>query len=54
LLSALREWEIFGRAIPHELSGPLGIAEGFAEALREQLAPRPTRERPSRRGVVAP
>jgi hypothetical protein len=50
LLSALREWEIFGRAIPHELSGPLG----FAEALREQLAPRPTRERPSRRGVVAP
>lgn len=36
LLSALREWEIFGRAIPHELSGPLGIAEGFAEALRER------------------
>lgn len=36
LLSALREWEIFGRAIPHELRSPLGIASGFAEALHER------------------
>lgn len=36
LLSALREWEIFGRAIPHELKGPLWVARGFAEALRDR------------------
>nr|WP_242529002.1 ATP-binding protein [Ramlibacter ginsenosidimutans] len=36
LLSALLEWEIFGRAIPHELKAPLGIANGFAEALHDR------------------
>ena len=36
LLSALREWEIFGRAIPHELKAPLGIASGFAQALHDR------------------
>ena len=36
LLSALREWEIFGRAIPHELKAPLGVARGFAQALHER------------------
>ncbi|MFI4928087.1 MAG: histidine kinase dimerization/phospho-acceptor domain-containing protein, partial [Burkholderiales bacterium] len=36
LLSALREWEIFGQAIPHELKAPLGIASGFAEALHDR------------------
>lgn len=36
LLSALREWEIFGRAIPHELMAPLGVANGFAEALHDR------------------
>jgi signal transduction histidine kinase len=31
----LREWEGFAAALPHELKSPLGIARGFAEAVRD-------------------
>ena len=33
LEAALREWELFGRAIPHELRGPLASIRGFADVL---------------------
>lgn len=36
LLSALREWEIFGQAISHELKAPLGIARGFTAAVQRR------------------
>jgi signal transduction histidine kinase len=36
LLGIVREWEIFGHAIPHELASPLSIARGFAQALHER------------------
>jgi signal transduction histidine kinase len=32
--ATLREWELFAAALPHELKSPLGIARGFAEAVR--------------------
>lgn len=33
LESALRDWEAFARAIPHELKAPMAIIEGFATVL---------------------
>jgi len=33
LESALRDWEAFARAIPHELKSPMAIIEGFAAVL---------------------
>lgn len=32
--ATLREWELFAAALPHELKSSLGIARGFAEAVR--------------------
>jgi signal transduction histidine kinase len=32
--ATFREWEVFAAALPHELKSSLGIARGFAEAVR--------------------
>jgi signal transduction histidine kinase len=36
LRAALADWELFARAVPHELKAPLAVIEGFATALHER------------------
>lgn len=33
--NALREWEVFAAALPHELKSPVAIARGLAQAVRD-------------------
>jgi light-regulated signal transduction histidine kinase (bacteriophytochrome) len=40
LHAALQEWEAFGRALPHELMGPLSVLDAFAALLDEREAHR--------------